>query len=98
MAVYGDVPAQLIEEFNVDRQGRKPFCSAYYVSSSHEMVVHDMSKMIRRYAVSFKEDCILIVDRHRQRASDGVCDFEPLYLIFGKAHVAVRSQSYNVRQ
>ena len=62
MAVYGDVPAQLIEEFNVDRQGRKPFCSAYYVSSSHEMVVHDMSKMIRRYAVSFKEDCILIVE------------------------------------
>ena len=62
------------------------------------MVVHHMGKMVGRNTGSLKQNRILIVDRHIQRAANRILHLETLDLIFRQAHIAIGFEPDDIRR
>ena len=69
----------------MQRSRRKPFFAAYNVADFHEMVVHNISEVIRRHTITFKQDFIVhVVCVYTHPSTNGV--FKANLVVSRKLH------------
>src|SRR4030095_2048854 len=61
MEEEGRLPAKIFVEFEVLRNGVDPFFAPNHVRDSHQVVVHDIGKVVSREFIGFEKD--LVVNR-----------------------------------
>ena len=64
VAVYRKIPAEILKEFHMDREGRQPFLASDNMSCTHQMIVNYMRKVIGRDTCLLYDDHVEEVVRH----------------------------------
>ena len=72
VAVDGQLPAELLEQFHVDGQRPDPLLAPHDVRRAHQVVVHHVGEMVRGQSRFLQDDHVLLVFGHGDVAPDGV--------------------------